>query len=78
MPKSVQYVCHNGAGYDQIDVGACTGRRIAVSNTPGAVDDATATTAMYLILGALRGFYAGERNAREGARTDAPLAATIA
>lgn len=66
LPKSVQYLCHNGAGYDQIDIEACTKRKIAVSNTPGAVDDATATTAMWLMLGALRGFSAAETNAREG------------
>jgi lactate dehydrogenase-like 2-hydroxyacid dehydrogenase len=66
LPHTVEYICHNGAGYDQIDVAACTKRGIKVSNTPGAVDDATATVAMYLLLGALRGFYAAEKNGREG------------
>jgi glyoxylate reductase len=37
-----------------------------VSNTPGAVDDATATNALYLLLSALRGFAAGERSLRAG------------
>jgi glyoxylate reductase len=46
----------SGAGYDQIDVHACTARDIRVSNVPTAVDDATADTNMFLILGALRGF----------------------
>jgi lactate dehydrogenase-like 2-hydroxyacid dehydrogenase len=45
-----------GAGYDQIDVHACTAHDIKVSNVPTAVDDATADTNMFLILGALRGF----------------------
>jgi lactate dehydrogenase-like 2-hydroxyacid dehydrogenase len=45
-----------GAGYDQIDVHACTAHGIRVSNVPTAVDDATADTNMFLILGALRGF----------------------
>ncbi|EHL01238.1 putative 2-hydroxyacid dehydrogenase UNK4.10 [Glarea lozoyensis 74030] len=45
-----------GAGYDQIDVNACTKADIRVSNVPTAVDDATADTNMFLILGALRGF----------------------
>jgi hypothetical protein len=45
-----------GAGYDQVDVHACTKRGIRVSNVPKAVDDATADTNMFLILGALRGF----------------------
>jgi len=39
---------------------------IKVSNTPGAVDDATATTALYLILSTLRQFSKAERNLREG------------
>lgn len=45
-----------GAGYDQIDVHACTKHDIRISNVPTAVDDATADTNMFLILGALRGF----------------------
>lgn len=39
---------------------------IIVSNTPGAVDDATATTALYLMLSALRQFSKAERNLRSG------------
>ena len=39
---------------------------IKVSNTPGAVDDATATTGLYLILSALRQFSKAERNVRKG------------
>ena len=39
---------------------------IRVSNTPGAVDDATATTALYLMISALRGFSKAERNVRTG------------
>jgi len=60
-----------GAGYDQVDVDACTKHGVRVSNVPTAVDDATADTNMvgylskwivrllivqFLILGALRGF----------------------
>lgn len=39
---------------------------IKVSNTPGAVDDATATTALYLILSTLRQFSKAERTLRKG------------
>lgn len=35
-----------GAGYDQIDVDACTKHGVRVSNVPTAVDDATADTNM--------------------------------
>ena len=36
-----------------------------VSNTPGAVDEATATTALYLLLSTLRQYAPGERSLRE-------------
>jgi lactate dehydrogenase-like 2-hydroxyacid dehydrogenase len=55
-----------GAGYDQVDVQACTKRGIRVSNTPTAVDDATADVNMFLILGTLRGFNAGMQSLRDG------------
>ncbi|RMD40354.1 hypothetical protein DV735_g4783, partial [Chaetothyriales sp. CBS 134920] len=54
LPKGLKYICHNGAGYDNIDVDACTRRGIAVSSTPIAVDDATADVGIFLMLGALR------------------------
>ncbi|MCJ1470264.1 hypothetical protein MMC07_008909 [Pseudocyphellaria aurata] len=54
LPQSLQFISHNGAGYDQIDADACTARGISISNTPGAVDASTANTAIYLLLGALR------------------------
>jgi len=66
LPSSVKYICHNGAGYDQIDISASSARGIQVSHTPGAVDDATATTAMFLILSSLRQYYKAEVNARSG------------
>lgn len=54
LPASIRFICHNGAGYDQIDVAACTARGIRVSNTPTAVDEATADLHIFLLLGALR------------------------
>lgn len=37
-----------------------------MSNTPGTVDDATATTALFLMIAAFRNFSAAERNLRAG------------
>jgi len=54
LPKSLKYICHNGAGYDNIDVDACTQRGIKISSTPIAVDNATADVGIFLMLGALR------------------------
>lgn len=59
LPATVRFIAHNGAGYDQIDIAACTARDIRVANVQTAVDDATADTAMFLLLGALRNFGAG-------------------
>ncbi|KAJ7928465.1 hypothetical protein B0H13DRAFT_2228920 [Mycena leptocephala] len=56
FPPSVKWIAHNGAGYDQIDVLACKAKGITVSNTPGAVDDASATTALYLLISTVRQF----------------------
>lgn len=66
LPASVKVIGHHGAGYDDVDVAACTAKGIQVSHTPSAVDDATATVAMYLIIGSLRQFYRAEQFARAG------------
>jgi len=65
FPSTVKWIAHNGAGYDQINVQACKAKGITVSNTPGAVDDATATTALYLLISTLRNFSISERSIRE-------------
>ncbi|KAI0010652.1 hypothetical protein F4779DRAFT_576353 [Xylariaceae sp. FL0662B] len=54
LPERWKFIAHNGAGYDNIDVDACSARRIAVSSTPVAVDDATSDIGIFLMLGALR------------------------
>lgn len=55
-----------GAGYDQIDVAACTSHSILVSNTPTAVDNATADVTIFLILGALRNLRTSMASIRAG------------
>ncbi|KAH7069336.1 D-isomer specific 2-hydroxyacid dehydrogenase [Paraphoma chrysanthemicola] len=54
LPSSLKYICHNGAGYDQIDVQACTARNITVTYAPDPVTNATADLTLFLLLGALR------------------------
>ncbi|KAF2189638.1 hypothetical protein K469DRAFT_700876 [Zopfia rhizophila CBS 207.26] len=73
LPESLKFICHNGAGYDQVDVHACADRGIKVSNTPTAVDDATADVNMFLILGALRGFNTSMMSLRGGKWRGHPL-----
>ncbi|KAG6889925.1 hypothetical protein C0992_003520 [Termitomyces sp. T32_za158] len=64
LSASVKWIAHNGAGYDPVDVHACIQRGIYLSNTPGAVDDATATTALYLLISTLRQYSISERSLR--------------
>jgi len=54
LPPSLKFICHNGAGYDQIDIDACTARGVQVTNAPDPVTDATADLTLFLLLGALR------------------------
>ncbi|OAL45128.1 hypothetical protein IQ07DRAFT_216484 [Pyrenochaeta sp. DS3sAY3a] len=54
LPPSLKFICHNGAGYDQIDVHAAASRGITVTYAPDAVTAATADLTLFLLLGALR------------------------
>ncbi len=58
-----------GVGYNHIDVAAARAAGVAVSNTPGAVTDATADIAMTLILMSCRRAGEGERLVRAGGWT---------
>lgn len=62
-----------GAGYDQIDVEACSSRDIHVSNTPTAVDASTADLAIFLILGCLRNLPISMASLRAGQWRGSPL-----
>jgi glyoxylate reductase len=63
---SLRLIANYSVGYDRIDVAAATARGIAVSNTPGVLDAATADLAMALMLAARRGLVTGDRLVREG------------
>jgi lactate dehydrogenase-like 2-hydroxyacid dehydrogenase len=56
-----------GVGYDHIDAEAARAAGVEVTNTPGAVTDATADIALTLILMTARRAGAGERLVRAGA-----------
>ncbi|WP_276719138.1 2-hydroxyacid dehydrogenase [Pseudooceanicola nitratireducens] len=59
-------VANFGVGYNHIDVAACAAHGVTVSNTPGAVTDATADIAMTLMLMTARRAGEGERMVRAG------------
>jgi glyoxylate reductase len=66
-----------GAGYDQISPEACSKRDppLLVSNTPGAPDNATADTAIFLLIGALRNLNTSMAALRRGEFRGSPLPA---
>jgi glyoxylate reductase len=53
-------------GYDNIDVAACTRRRILVTNTPGVVTEATADLSFALLIAVARRLVEADRYVREG------------
>ncbi|MEM8686390.1 MAG: D-glycerate dehydrogenase [Pseudomonadota bacterium] len=69
LPDSLKIVATFSVGYDHIDVPAAEARGITVTNTPDVLTDATADTALLLMLGAARGAVWGERMVREATWT---------
>ncbi|OAN68758.1 D-glycerate dehydrogenase [Jannaschia sp. EhC01] len=67
-PKA-KLLANFGVGYNHIDVGAARAAGVEVSNTPGAVTDATADIALTLILMTARRAGEAERMVRAGAWT---------
>jgi glyoxylate reductase len=63
---SLRLIANYSVGYDRIDVAAATARGVAVTNTPGVLDAATADLAMALMLSARRRVVAGDRLVRTG------------
>ena len=62
--EQLKVVSNFGVGVDHIDIGAAHRRGVAVGNTPGAVDGATADMTMALVLAAARNLVVGDRFAR--------------
>jgi len=70
----LRVVSNYGVGYDNIDVAACTRRRVAVGNTPGVLTETTADLAWALLMAAARRLPEGDRYVRAGQwRTWGPL-----
>ena len=61
----LRVVANHAVGYDNVDVPACTARRVWVCNTPDVLTDATADLAFALILAVARRLREGERIVRE-------------
>ena len=61
----VRLIANYGVGFEHIDLEAAKAKRIAVTNTPGVLTDATADIAMTLLLMAARRAGEGERELRD-------------
>jgi glyoxylate reductase len=62
----LRVVANIAVGYDNIDVSAARRHHVAVCNTPGVLNSATADVAMFLILAACRGATAAQASLRHG------------
>jgi glyoxylate reductase len=62
----LKVVSNMAVGYDNIDVAACTRRRIPVGNTPGVLTEGTADLTMALLLSAARQLPQAAQDARQG------------
>jgi glyoxylate reductase len=63
---ALRVVASFGVGYDRIDVATCAARGVAVTNTPGVLDAATADLAIGLILATRRRIVEGDDLVRSG------------
>ncbi|HLW80245.1 MAG TPA: D-glycerate dehydrogenase [Terriglobia bacterium] len=62
----LRIVANCGVGYDNIDVAACTRRRIPVTNTAGSLEETTADLAFALLMAVARRIVEGDRYVRDG------------
>ena len=66
---SVRFVANHAVGTDNIDLAATTARGVAVTNTPGVLDEAVADHCVGLVLAAARRIAEGDRLVRDGGWT---------
>lgn len=66
LAPRLRVVSNMAVGVDNIDLEACTKRRIPVGNTPGVLTESTADLTMALILSAARNLSSASLDAREG------------
>lgn len=64
-PK-LRIVANVAVGFDNVDVAACTRRKVVVSNTPGVLDETTADFAWTLLMAVGRRLLEGDQLARSG------------
>ncbi len=63
---ALRVIANFGVGYDNIDVGAATARKVLVTNTPEVLSDDVADLAVGMLIAQSRGFDAGIASVRSG------------
>ena len=61
--KNLRIVVRAGAGYDNLDLAACTAHKVVAMNTPGQNSNAVAELAFEMMLYQARGGFAGNTGA---------------
>jgi len=64
--SKLRIVANVAVGFDNIDVAACTRRKIVTTNTPGVLDETTADFAWTLLMAVARRLIEGDRLSRSG------------
>ncbi len=64
--RGLRLIASHGVGYDKIDAAAAAVRGIAVTNTPGVLDDDVADLAIALLLSTIRNIPSADRFVRTG------------
>jgi len=64
--SGLKVIANYAVGFNNVDVGAATARRIPVTNTPDVLTDATADLAWTLIMSTMRRVTEGDRTMRAG------------
>jgi len=62
----LRIVANVAVGFDNVDLAACTRRKVAVTNTPGVLDETTADFAWTLLMAVARRLIEGDAMARSG------------
>ena len=72
---NLELIASHGVGYDGVALGAAQARKIAVTNTPGVLDDAVADLTIGLLIAVTRGIVVGNQYVRNGEwlKADFPL-----
>jgi phosphoglycerate dehydrogenase-like enzyme len=71
--SELRVVARMGVGYDSVDVAAATDLGIAVTITPGVLEDSVAEHTIAMMLGVSRGLVERDREVRSGVWTRKPL-----